>query len=211
MKNLLIYGDSNTFGTAPMADLTDSPSLPRGARWGDQMASHLGDDYLVTIEGLPGRTTVFDDPIEGQHLNGLRVLPAILHSHKPLDLLIIALGTNDQKRRFGLGALDIALGVARLVREATMSGVVRHSLVVCPPAVELCGELGDMFDGAPELAAELPQLMERSALREGATFFDAGQHINVDPLDGVHWNAKAHARLGAALSQVVRDTLDGLA
>ncbi|NNE89385.1 MAG: GDSL family lipase [Silicimonas sp.] len=207
MKHILIYGDSNTFGTAPMRDLTDSPILPRGVRWGDQMAQALGDNYAVTIEGLPGRTTVFDDPVEGEHLNGLRILPAILHSHKPIDLLIIALGTNDQKRKFGLGTIDIALGVARLIREAMASGVVQHTLAICPPVVEIRGELGDIFYGGPERASDLPRLMERSAVREGAAFFDAGKHIHVDALDGVHWNAQAHASLGEAVAKVIPDLI----
>jgi lysophospholipase L1-like esterase len=207
MKHILIYGDSNSFGTAPMRDLAESPILPRGVRWGDQMAQSLGVDCMVTIEGLPGRTTVFDDPVEGEHMNGLRILPAILHSHKPIDLLIIALGTNDQKRRFGLGGIDIALGVARLVREAALSGVVQKTLAICPPVVEIRGELGDIFHGGPERASDLPRLMERSVAREGAAFFDAGKHIRVDALDGVHWNAEAHAKLGAAVANVVRDLI----
>lgn len=203
MKRILIYGDSNTFGTAPMRDLEDSPVLARGERWGDQMADALGDDVEVIIEGLPGRTTVFDDPVEGEHLNGLRILPAIIHSHKPIDLLIIALGTNDQKQKFSLGAIDIALGVTRLVREAALSGEVTAVAAICPPPVKLAGELGDIFYGAPERAVRLPELMKRSVTRQGAAFFDAGQHISVDPLDGVHWNRDAHATLGAEVARHV--------
>ncbi|MEP5200715.1 MAG: GDSL-type esterase/lipase family protein, partial [Paracoccaceae bacterium] len=194
-------------GTAPMRDLEDSPILARGDRWGDQMASILGSDFEVIVEGLPGRTTVFDDPVEGEHLNGLRVLPAILHSHKPIDLLIIALGTNDQKQKFGLGAIDIALGVTRLIREAHASGVVAKSLAICPPPLEICGELGDIFQGGPERAADLPRLMERSVKRDGAAFFNAGQHICVDPLDGVHWNEEAHATLAREVAKLVPQLL----
>ena len=203
MKRILIYGDSNSFGIAPMRDLTDDPVLPRGARWGDQLARLLGDDFEIVIEGLPGRTSVFDDPVEGQHLNGLRVLPAILHSHKPIDLLIIALGTNDQKIKFGLSSIDIALGVARLVKEASASGVVGKTLAICPPKLMLSGELGDIFEGGPERASDLPRLLKRSVEREGAAFFDAGAHISVDPLDGVHWNEAAHATLARAVAQEV--------
>lgn len=190
-----------------MRDLTDSPVLARGERWGDQLADALGPDYEVVIEGLPGRTTVFDDPVEGVHLNGLRILPAILQSHKPIDLLIIALGTNDQKQKFGLGAIDIALGVARLVREAHLSGVVVQTLALCPPPLEISGELGDIFLGGPERGADLPRLMERSVTREGAVFLDAGLHIAVDPLDGVHWNSQAHATLGAEVAKLIPDLL----
>jgi lysophospholipase L1-like esterase len=203
MKRVLIYGDSNTFGTAPMRDLEDRPVLARGDRWGDKMAEALGDDYEVVIEGLPGRTTVFDDPVEGEHLNGLRILPAIIHSHRPIDLLIIALGTNDQKQRFGLGAIDIALGVTRLVSEANASGEVASIAAICPPPLEISGELGDIFHGGFERGKDLPRLMERSVKRQGAAFFDAGQHIRVDPLDGVHWNEKAHATLGAEVAKLV--------
>lgn len=203
MKRILIYGDSNTFGTAPMRTLEDSPVLARGERWGDQLAAALGSDYEVIIEGLPGRTTVFDDPVEGEHLNGLRILPAIIHSHKPIDLLIIALGTNDQKQKFSLGGIDIALGVTRLVREAALTGEVAATVAICPPVVEIAGELGDIFHGGPDRAANLPELMERSVTRQGAAFFDAGQHIRVDPLDGVHWNKEAHAILGAEVAKKV--------
>lgn len=203
MKRILIYGDSNTFGIAPMRGLEDSPVLARRERWGDKLADALGSDFDVVIQGLPGRTTVFDDPVEGIHLNGLRILPAIIHSHKPIDLLIIALGTNDQKQKFGLGAIDIALGVTRLVREAALSGEVAATAAICPPPLEISGELGDIFDGAPARGRDLPRLMERSVKRQGAAFLDAGQHIHVDPLDGVHWSKEAHATLGAKVAEMV--------
>ncbi|MXY32724.1 MAG: hypothetical protein F4Y60_01265, partial [Boseongicola sp. SB0664_bin_43] len=111
-KRLLVYGDSNSFGTAPQGHLASRPVHPPGARWGDVLASGLGADWDVVIEGLPGRTTVLDDPVEGAFRNGLTVLPAILHSHEPIDVLAICLGTNDQKHAFGRNAQDIALCVA---------------------------------------------------------------------------------------------------
>jgi lysophospholipase L1-like esterase len=38
-----------------------------------------------------------------------------LETHKPLDLVIILLGTNDLKMRFSVSAYDIANGVGELV------------------------------------------------------------------------------------------------
>ncbi|MEM9843590.1 MAG: GDSL-type esterase/lipase family protein, partial [Pseudomonadota bacterium] len=110
MPRVLLYGDSNTFGTAPMEAPGSEAVHARGVRWGDGLAQALGTDWDVVIEGLPGRTTVYDDPVEGAFRNGLTILPAILHSHKPIDLLVICLGTNDQKKRFGLVAEDVAEG-----------------------------------------------------------------------------------------------------
>ncbi|MBT8413055.1 MAG: SGNH/GDSL hydrolase family protein [Boseongicola sp.] len=207
MKRILIYGDSNTFGTLPMAALLDDGALPRGARWGDVMDAALGDSVEVVTEGLPGRTTVHDDPVEGAYRNGLRPLRAILESHKPIDLLIFCLGANDTKNRFALNAMDIALGVGRLVREAAALGCVDKILVICPPAVQERGELAAIFEGAEARSVGLPEAMERFAQVNGAAFFDAGSVISVDPLDGVHWSAASHGQLGAAVAAKVQEML----
>ena len=128
MKRVLCYGDSNTFGTGPMRALSDDPIHPKALRWAGVMAGELGAKYDVVVEGLPGRTTVWDDPVEGEYRNGLRSLRATLESHRPIDLLILLLGTNDTKHRFGLGPQDIALGVSRLVPRRWMAWSTRCSL-----------------------------------------------------------------------------------
>lgn len=207
MKRILIYGDSNTFGTAPMAALSEEDVIGRGERWGDVMSALLGDKGQVVTEGLPGRTTVHDDPIEGEYRNGLRSLRAILESHKPIDLLIFCLGANDTKNRFGLNSTDIALGVARLVREAAALGVVAEILVICPPPVRERGDLAPIFEGAEARCSDLAEVMERFAREHGAAFFDAGSVISVDPVDGVHWSAASHARLGEAVAAQVQKVL----
>ena len=56
-------------------------------------------EYEIIEEGLNGRTTVWDDPIEG-FKNGSLQLPPCLESQKPLDLVVLMLGTNDLKARF---------------------------------------------------------------------------------------------------------------
>lgn len=204
MRRVLIYGDSNTFGTAPMSGLGVQAVHSRGTRWGDVLAHALGSDFDVVIEGLPGRTTVFDDPIEGSYRNGLAVLPAILHSHKPIELLVICLGTNDLKHRFGLLAQDVALGLARMAREALASGVVGEVLLVAPPPVKERGDFADMFRGAEARGSGLADHVARFAEVEGAAFFDAGNVIAVDDADGIHWSVEAHHSLGIALADVVK-------
>lgn len=204
MRRVLCFGDSNTFGTAPMRDLADDPIHPRHVRWADVAAAELGTGWDVVVEGLPGRTTVFDDPVEGKYRNGLRTLRAVIESHRPIDLLILCLGTNDTKQRFDLGPQDIALGVARLVREARQTGFVARALVICPPPVREKGDLAEMFRGAEARFEGLPAQMRRFAAVEGADFLDAGEVIAVDPLDGVHWNADAHEALGRAVAGKVR-------
>lgn len=205
MRRILCYGDSNTFGTGPMARLSDDPIFPKDQRWAGVMAAWLGAEWDVVVEGLPGRTTVHDDPIEGAYRNGLRSLQAILESHRPIDLLIICLGTNDLKQRFSLGTQDIALGVGRLLREAANLAVADKMLVICPPAVKERGDLAAIFSGAEARFQGLPEQMERFATENCASFLDAGEHIEVDPVDGVHWSVESHAALGRVMADRVRE------
>ena len=74
-----------------------------------------GREWMVIEEGLGGRTTVSDDPIEGAEKNGKTYLYPCLMSHRPLDVVVIMLGTNDLKARFNKTAWEIAAGVGVLV------------------------------------------------------------------------------------------------
>ena len=204
MQKVLIYGDSNSFGTAPTPRLKEECVHPARTRWGDILAQDLGRDWTVVIEGLPGRTTVLDDPVEGAHMNGRTVMPAIILSHRPIDVMVICLGTNDQKQRFGMGAQDIALGIARLVREAMATGVVAQILVIAPPPLQERGDFAQMFAGAETRGEGLAGQIERFSTLEGAAFLDAGKVISVDPLDGIHWSAEAHAALAPAVADKIR-------
>jgi len=205
MRRALCYGDSNTFGVGPMAYLSSDPVHNRETRWAGIMAVELGHDWDVVVEGLPGRTTVHDDPIEGDYRNGLRMLRGIIESHRPLDLLILKLGSNDQKRRFGLGPQDVAMGVARLIKEAMATECVGRVLVICPAAIRECGDLAELFGGAEARMVGLPAEMERFATENGAAFLDAGKLIEVDWLDGVHYSAESHDILGRAVAAKVRE------
>lgn len=207
MPRVLIYGDSNSFGTAPTPKLEDDCVHAPGVRWGDQMAALLGPDWTIVVEGLPGRMAVLDDPIEGTHMNGLTVMPAIVFSHRPIDVMAICLGTNDQKARFGWGAEDVALGLARLAREALATGCVKQVLLIAPPPLEERGDFTAMFAGAAERGKGLAGHLARFAAQDGAAFFDAGNVISVDPIDGIHWSAKAHGALAEAVAVKLKEMI----
>ncbi len=75
----------------------------------------LGSEYWVVEEGQNGRTTVHDDPVEGNK-NGLAYLLPCLESHKPVDAIVLMLGTNDLKHRFAKPALDIAKSIRQVIK-----------------------------------------------------------------------------------------------
>ncbi|HPE26395.1 GDSL-type esterase/lipase family protein [Albidovulum sp.] len=207
MPTVLLYGDSNTFGTPPMASLDEDRRFGRAIRWPGVLAAALGPGWDVIEEGHPGRTTVHDDPIEGAHRNGLTVLPAIVESHRPVDIAVLMLGTNDHKQRFSLTGFDIARGARRLVEALQASGHVRRILWVCPPPPLERGVLAEMFQGAEARGATVAGHMRAMAAECGTDFLDAGAVAAVDPLDGVHLNEAAHAALGAAIAAKIAKML----
>ena len=111
MKTILCFGDSNTWGFIPESITAPFPARhPHDVRWTGILARELGPNLRVIEEGQNGRTTVHDDPFAAAR-NGKLVLPAILESHKPLDLVVLMLGTNDLKNVFGVSPGEIAMGV----------------------------------------------------------------------------------------------------
>ena len=208
MQTVLCYGDSNTHGTLPMASLEATGRLGPDERWPGVLAKTLGPSWRVVEEGLPGRTTVHPDSIEGVHKNGLAALPVALESHRPLDLVILMLGTNDLKARFSLVPEDIAAGVERLVlairaSEAGPGLAAPRLLLVAPPPVIEVGCLAAMFTGGAAKSARLGELYGAVARRHGIAFLDAGTVIRSDAAEGIHFGAGEHAKLGRAVAEAV--------
>ncbi len=140
-KHILCLGDSNTHGYC--ADPNDCADhgirFNEDERWTCRLQKALGEEYLVTEEGLSGRTTVFVDPLH-ESMDALSVAYALLKSHEVIDLLIIMLGTNDVKERFGANAACIGAGMERLLLKAKSvdcwGGKAPNILVVAPPSIK---------------------------------------------------------------------------
>ena len=118
-KEILCFGDSNTWGYTPGTGVRYAPDV----RWTGVMAQVLGENYHIIEDGLNGRTTSFDFPWS-ECRNGQSALPYALLSNKPLDLLILALGIND------LTVVDSgfsAKSVAALIRKTRMLQAVPDS------------------------------------------------------------------------------------
>jgi lysophospholipase L1-like esterase len=208
MKRILCYGDSNTWGYDPVSlDRFDEHT-----RWTRVLGRSLGNGYEVIEEGLNGRTTVWDDPIEG-YKSGKEYLIPCLESHKPLDLVAILLGTNDLKMRFSLSAFDAAEGARVLVGivQKSLAGVAGRSpqaLLLAPPPTTRLNEYAEMFKGAEEKSKKFSYYYGRVAQEMGCAFLDTGTVIASSPLDGIHFEAGEHRKLGQAVALKARELLE---
>ena len=130
--HILCLGDSNTHGYC--ADPNDCADhgirFNEDERWTCRLQKALGDEYLVTEEGLSGRTTVFVDPIH-ESMDALSVAYALLKSHEVIDLLIIMLGTNIlvvAPPPIGAGFHDAVMGDGCVEKSA---GVAEQFRIIC--------------------------------------------------------------------------------
>ena len=208
MPSILCFGDSNTHGTLAHRHLGDKRRLEKPDRWPSVMSAALGPDYDVIAEGHPGRTSVLEDPIEGVEKSGLRAIKILLESHRPIDLVIVMLGTNDTKARFGQSAVDIALGIQRIAMEISRSdcgpnGQPPHVMLVAPARIQETGIFKDIFAGAAAKSTALPGYLKEVAELHGFGFVDINTVAQVDPIDGIHLDVATHSAIGTHLASEV--------
>ena len=210
MQDILCFGDSNTWGADPLT----ARRFSIHDRWPGVLRDALGPDFHIIEEGLSGRTTVWDDPID-EYRNGKHHILPTLWSHMPLDLVIIMLGTNDLKGRVCRRATDIAAGANHLVGMTLRSGAGPDDgppqvLLICPPPLGKITALAEMwgFGDAEKVSRELAGYYMLVAQQNRCGFLDAGEIIVSSDLDGVHFDREEHHKLGKAVASKVREMLD---
>lgn len=211
MKNILCYGDSNTYGLSPDWIHGNMGRHDISVRWTGRLQKQLGDDWRIIEEGLNGRTTVFDDPtFPGR--NGLKHLRVCLESHSPLDAVIIMLGTNDTKPMFSASVFDIAAGLGRLIQcvknpYTYIIGSVPKVLIAAPVPLGPEGTV-DGDDRAVIKSKGLSAQFEQTAKMYGCDFIDLGKVAHTAVGEGVHLDAQAHAAVADAFEKKLRQMFE---
>lgn len=208
MKTILCYGDSITWGS----DAETGGRHAADFRWPNVLQAALGNQATVIAEGLRGRTTAFDEHLADCDRNGARILPTVLYTHAPLDLVIFMLGSNDMKPAIAGTAVAAMQGMRRLISLVQINALRDGSteppaiLVVAPPP--LCEtanhEYSGMFAGGIAQSKMLASLYADLADETGCGFFDAGSVARTTPVDGVHLDGPNTRAVGRALEPVVR-------
>jgi lysophospholipase L1-like esterase len=212
MKTILCFGDSNTWGYDP-ASITATHARRHGIqqRWTGVLARELGTSYRVIEEGQNGRTTIHDDPFNAAR-NGRDYLPACLESHKPIDLVVLMLGTNDLKSCFNLPPGEIAGGAAILARmilssEAGPDNKAPGLLLICPPKLGAMPHLPDLeakFPHGIQRSEQFPRCYSAVAAAIGCAYLDSQEIVQTSLEDGLHLDISQHAKLGLAIAAKIR-------
>ena len=182
-------------------------------RWTGVLQQELGAEYRIIEEGMNARTTAYEDPWSYWR-NGKDALPGCLVSQKPLDLLIISLGTNDLKFTGAFGAMK---GAETLISVANMVQNKKESSLVFPEGVKILVvspiELGEgidsqidsVFCGKVEESRKFSAYFERMCDRNNVYFLDAAKYAKPSLTDNIHMEPESHAALAKAIADKVRE------
>ena len=207
MKQILCFGDSNTYGLVPGT----TKRYGFGVRWTGRLDEKMRKKgYRVIEEGLCGRTTVFQDPLrEGRR--GVDLLPVILETHKPVDTMILMLGTNDCKTIFDASAEVIGKGVERLLEQVKQVSPDTKVLLVSPIALgnRVWEEGYDTeFNGVSVgVSRRLPEVYGQIAKKREIAFLAASQYAQASEADREHLDEKGHEKLAEAVWNKLEEIL----
>lgn len=197
MKQILAFGDSNTWGLIPGT----GERYPEHIRWTGilrKAVAKLG--YTILEDGVCGRTTVFQDPVR----SGRKGLESIArYETEPLAAVILMLGTNDCKKVFRASPEQIGCGLEQCLSRFEALVPPERILVVSPL---LLGkdvwkpEKDPAFDRqSVETCAALKNIYARIAGKRGSAFLAASDHASACHVDEEHLNAEGHEKLAAAI------------
>ena len=204
MKKIICYGDSNTYGHDPK----DCSRLDK--RWTRLIRPILGDDYEIIEEGLCGRTSVFSVDTNQDGWEGSTVIKPVLCTHKPFDLLIIMLGTNDLLLGAHTDVDGSAKGIETLIkmaRECVDSKILIISPILIDEAIADHPTFSPLYGGtrACGLSEQFAEKFKAVADKSGCEFMNAAEFAKASKLDGVHMDSENHAKLAAAIADKIKE------
>lgn len=205
MKNILCFGDSNTWGYNP----ANKMRFPEGIRWTSLLQNRLGSKGINIIEeGLCGRTTIFEDATRPGR-KGIDSLPDIFSKYSDVDYVILMLGTNDCKKYNNTTPKKIANGIEKCLDTITKYVSADNILLISPI---LLGEDVWKEEYDPEfdihsvkVSKGLKEVYYQLSKKKGVHFLAASDYVQPSKVDQEHMNISGHRTFASVVSRYITD------
>ena len=217
MKNILCFGDSNTWGFVPGEFDPETLYMKRYSireRWPGLLRDILGEDFHIIEEGLNGRTTNIEYPDLSGRSGTSYILPC-LYSHSPLDLVILNIGINDTKVIFDRSMMEISKGMAEiidLIRSTSYGPDMQGQpqiLLLSPSALNHEGYVDQnnesAFKGGMEKSLFFNEYYEKIALEKGCQYINLQSVVNYSEIDGLHYDKRGHAVIASVVASKIKE------
>lgn len=202
MKKILCYGDSNTFGFNP----SNAKRYPNDIRWTGVLQKILGNDYLIINQGCNNRTG-FVDNLSGFEQSAQLHFPELMKNIKAIDILILALGTNDIQFFYKLTELEIEKGINTLVEEFRKYNKNSEIIIVPPVKIDktiLNGYFSCQFDETSiEKSIKYHYVYKSCSDKLNCSYFDFNTFVFPCDIDGLHYSEKSHGIIAQNLADFI--------
>ena len=199
---ILCFGDSNTYGFNP----ADKTRFGETERWTGVLQSLLGQKYEVIEEGCNNRTGFVRNP-DGRPQSGTDYLPDCLSQLGELDLLILALGTNDLQIQFNIDFQTVEAGLKNLIKLFKAQNPLGNIILIPPVVMDEDVMNGEFYYQFNEISIkksnEVAKIYIETAKKEKCEFFDINSFTSVSPLDGVHYSSESHKLIAEKLAEFI--------
>lgn len=207
MKNMLCFGDSNTWGYNPAT----KDRYPKEIRWTGLLQEKLQDaDVRIMEQGLCGRTTVFEDEYRPDR-KGVDTLEEIFKSNEKIDSAVLMLGTNDCKTYYGNSAAEIAEGISSCL-DVILQHVISEKVLLVSPICLGEDVWKDEFDPefnstSVKVSRELKDAYRSIAEEKNVRFIDASEYAYPSKDDQEHMDVLGHSNLANAIYESVKENI----
>jgi lysophospholipase L1-like esterase len=198
---IICYGDSNTFGY----NSKDSSRYDESIRWTDVLQNKLGAGYRVINEGMCNRTGFVDNP-EGLLFSAQKHFPKMLSEIDNIDILILAIGTNDLQFQYDISIETMEKGLENLIKLAQQK---LRDIIIIPPVILnkniLKGFFSSMFDETSIIKSkETGKIFKQIANKNGCKYFDINEFATPSDFDGLHYDEFSHKLIAEKLFVLIR-------
>jgi len=205
VKNILCFGDSNTYGLKP--DGTGRYDFT--VRYPGRLHTLLGEEYHIIEEGCPGRTTIFEDK-KRPYKKGVDYITPCLQSHNPINYVIVMLGTNDCKSAFSATSKKIASDLSEIIgriRSATSTAIgiliispIHHGQNIWKPSYD-----SEVDQKSVEVSKTLAAEYRKLAIEIDCDYIDASAAVSPSPIDEEHLDEVGHNKLARAVAEILEE------
>ena len=187
MKRVLVYGDSNVWG-----DNFLGSRIRYSDRWVNRLARSLRGKAQIVTDGVCGRVAG-DFRKDKPGKNGLLSFASAIQRAGRLDVIIIALGTNDLQQKHHQTVDDIIkslLAYRQVAKSIT-------TIFILPPTFDI----GDV--SGPEFT-ENSEKIRQQLLQRQDELGDRLELPDINLSDGIHFSPKGHYQIFKAVRRQLK-------
>lgn len=207
MKKVLVYGDSNVWGDNFITGIR----LQDEKQWLNIVQKNKSDKFKMLQEGLPGRIAG-NYELDKKYKNGKDTYLSTFKTCAPVDMIIIALGTNDLQLKYQRSSQDIIqdlLWYEEIIKEEWMDEDNRKKYFVDGKLPKFIYILPPNFDYKKDASVIFDKNREETR-QEVIKYFENSDkiYISVSDIslveDGIHYSEEGHKQM----ARLVENLLD---